>query len=69
MSEDEVIDFNKMTIQELKAFATNESIELGRAKTKTEIIESITSQIDIDDIVEAAEAGELPAYNPEAVLK
>ena len=67
--ENEVIDFNKMTIQELKEFAAKASIELGKAKTKTEIIEAITSQIDIDDIAEAAEAGELPAYNPEAVLK
>ena len=69
LSEDEVIDFNKMTVQELKEFAAKASIELGKAKTKTEIIEAITSQIDIDDIAEAAEAGELPAYNPEAVLK
>lgn len=69
LSEDEVIDFNKMTVQELKEFAAKASIELGKAKTKTEIIETIMSQIDIDDIAEFAETGELPAYNPEAVLK
>lgn len=69
LSEDEVIDFNKMTVQELKEFAAKASIELGKAKTKTEIIEAVMSQIDIDDIVESAETGELPAYNPEAVLK
>lgn len=69
LSEDKVIDFTKMTIQELKEFAAKASLELGKAKTKTEIIEAITSQIDIDDIAEAAEAGELPAYNPEAVLE
>ena len=69
LSEDEVIDFNKMTVQELREFAAKASIELGKAKTKTEIIEAITSQIDIDDIAESAETGELPAYNPEAVLK
>ena len=68
-SDDEVIDFTKMTIQELKEFAAKASLELGKAKTKTEIIEAITSQIDIDDIAESAENGELPAYNPEAVLK
>ena len=66
LSEDEVMDFNKMTVQELKSFAANEKIELGKAKTKAEIIEAITSQINFD---EAAEDGELPAYNPEAVLK
>ncbi|MGM9529305.1 MAG: hypothetical protein ACI3XH_04825 [Phascolarctobacterium sp.] len=66
LSEDEVMDFNKMTVQELKAFAAKEKIELGKAKTKAEIIEAITSQIDFE---EAAEEYELPAYNPEAVLK
>lgn len=69
LSEDEVIDFNKMTVQELKEFAAKASIELGKAKTKTEIIEAITSQIDLNALAEAAEDGELPAYNPEAVLK
>lgn len=69
LSEDEVIDFTKMTILELKEFATKASLELGKAKTKTEIIEAIMSQIDLNDLAEAAEDGELPAYNPEAVLK
>lgn len=69
LSEDEVVDFNKMTVQELKEFAAKASIELGKAKTKTEIIEAIMSQIDIDDIAESVETDELPAYNPEAVLK
>lgn len=69
LSEDKVIDFTKMTIQELKEFAAKASLELGKAKTKTEIIEAITSQIDLNALAEAAEDGELPAYNPEAVLK
>lgn len=68
-SDNEVIDFTKMTVQELKEFAAKESLELGKAKSKAEIIEAITSQIDLNALAEAAEAGELPAYNPEAVLE
>ncbi len=66
LSEEEVPDYEKMTVSELKTFATKEGLNLGRAKTKAEIIGAIMNQIEED---EGAEDGELPAYNPEAVLK
>lgn len=61
------VDLSKMTIKELKAFAEEQEIDIGSAKTKDAIIEAITNTLieRAEDIEDTGDDTELPDINPE----
>lgn len=65
------VDLSKMTIKELKAFAEEQEIDIGSAKTKDAIIEAITNTLieRAEDIEDTGDDTELPDINPETGIE
>lgn len=65
------VDLSKMTIKELKAFAEEQKIDIGSAKTKDAIIEAITNTLieRAEDIEDTGDDTELPDINPETGIE
>ncbi len=65
------IDLDKMTVKELKAFAEEQEIDLGSAKTKDAIMDVITDALIErgENLEDAEEDAELPEVNPETGIE
>lgn len=65
------VDLSKMTIKELKAFAEEQEIDIGSAKTKDAIIDAITNTLieRAEDIEDTGDDTELPDINPETGIE